>query len=115
MNGELFEIMVIRLSHTPSDLSTEKCIKLSVTLELISLDHGLIIESIFLYLDHGFLLWWILILRISSIPSLHLCLMQYLLQYKDLGVVSKCFFLSKVFSVVEVLINHNIIEVCTAM
>ena len=40
MNWELFEIMVIRLSHTPSDLSTENSIKLSLTLELIFLDHG---------------------------------------------------------------------------
>ena len=66
MNGELFEIMVIRLSHTPSDLSTENSIKLSLTLELNFLDHGLIIESIFLYLDHGLLFWWILISRISG-------------------------------------------------
>ena len=66
MNGELFEIMVIRLSHTPSDLSTENSIKLSLTLELIFLDHGLIIESIFLYLDHGLLFQWILISRISG-------------------------------------------------
>ena len=47
MNGELFEIMVIRLSGIPSDLSTEDSMKLSLTLELIFLDHGLIIESIF--------------------------------------------------------------------
>ena len=66
MNGELFEIMVIRLSHTASDLSTENSIKLSLTLELIFLDHGLIIESIFLYLDHGLLFCWILISIISG-------------------------------------------------
>ena len=83
--------MVIRLSHTPSDLSTVKCIKLSLTLELIFLDQDLIIESIFLYLDHGLLFWWILISRISSIPSLHLCLMQSLLQYKDLGLYINVF------------------------
>ena len=68
MNGELFEIMVIRLSHTPSDLSTENSIKLSLTLELIFLDHGL--GSIFLYLDHGLLFRWILISRISGIEHL---------------------------------------------
>ena len=66
MNGELFEIMVIRLSNTPGDLSTENSIKLSLTLELIFLDHGLIIESIFLYLDHSLLFRWILISRISG-------------------------------------------------
>ena len=66
MNGELFEIMVIRLSHTPSDLSTENSIKLSLTLEVIFLDHGLIIESIFIYLDHGLLFRWILTSRISG-------------------------------------------------
>ena len=66
MNGELFEIMVIRLSHGASDLSTENSIKLSLTLELIFLDHGLIIESIFLYLNHGILFQWILISRISG-------------------------------------------------
>ena len=66
MSGELFEIMVIRLSHTPSDLSIENSIKLSLTLELIFLDHGLIIESIFLHLDYGLLFRWILISRISG-------------------------------------------------
>ena len=69
MNGELFEIMVITLSHTPSDLSTENCIKLSLTLELIFLDFGLIIESIFLFLDHGLLFRWILISRFSGMYS----------------------------------------------
>ena len=72
MNGELFEIVVIRLSHTPSDLSTENSIKLSLTLELIFLDHGLIIESIFLYLDHGLLFRWILISRISGTTFLYI-------------------------------------------
>ena len=71
MNGELFEIMVIRLPHTPSDPFTENSIKLFLTLELIFLDHGLIIVSIFLYLDHGLLFWWILIPRISGIRFLH--------------------------------------------
>ena len=56
MNGELFEIIVIRLSHTPSDLSTENSIKLSLTLELIFLDHGLIVRVNFpLFLPWSFI------------------------------------------------------------